>query len=124
MATVLPMCPDGARVCPWVKPHGAAPLTYGIHNCWEPVIVVGGRQLRPGRRDWLSAMPARGGGTLPGRKPIAFCAWLFGLLGMQPGDQLDDVFPGTGVVARAWCELSSGAVATATVVPAGTTGVG
>lgn len=106
LATVLPMCPAAARVCAWVKPHGAAPATYGIHNCWEPVIVVGGRQLRPGRRDWLSALPARHGGTLPGRKPIAFCAWLFGLLGMQPGDDLEDLFPGTGVVTRAWRHLS------------------
>jgi len=52
-------------------------------------------------------MPARFGGELPGRKPIAFCAWLFDCLGMVPGDTLDDLFPGTGIVARAWGELSS-----------------
>jgi len=104
---ILPLCPEEARVCAWVKPHGASPLTYGIHNCWEPVIVVGGRQRRPGARDWLSALPARGGGTLPGRKPIAFCAWLFGLLGMEPGDELEDIFPGTGVVTAAWRQVSS-----------------
>jgi hypothetical protein len=104
---VLPLCPAGARVCPWVKPHGASPLTYGIHNCWDPVIVVGGRRRRPGVRDWLSALPARGGGTLPGRKPIAFCAWLFDLLGMAAGDSLDDLFPGTGVVSAAWREASA-----------------
>src|SRR5437773_7763207 len=68
---VLPLCPPGARVCAWVKPHGASPLTYGLHNCWEVVIVVSGRHRRPGVRDWLSALPARGGGELPGRKPIA-----------------------------------------------------
>lgn len=103
---VLPLCPEGARVCPWVKPHAANPRTYGPHNCWEPLIVVGGRQLQPGVRDWLKALPARGGGTLIGRKPLAFCAWLFQLLGMLPGDELVDVFPGTGVVSRAWRELS------------------
>lgn len=107
LATLLPLCPPGARVCAWVKPHGANVHTNGIHNCWEPVIVVGGRQRPPGVRDWLSALPARGGGKLPGRKPIAFCAWLFALLGMQPGDTLDDLFPGSGVVARAWLELSA-----------------
>lgn len=52
------------------------------------------------------AHAARGGGELPGRKPIAFCAWLFRLLGMAPGDQLEDLFPGTGVISRAWAELS------------------
>lgn len=104
---VLPLCPEGARVCPWVKPHGAAPRTYGMHNCWEPLIVVGGRQLPPGVRDWLSALPARSGGDLPGRKPLAFCAWLFDCLGMVQGDTLDDRFPGSGIVGRAWRELSS-----------------
>jgi hypothetical protein len=106
---ILPLCPPEHRVCPWVKPHQPSPRTYGLHNCWEAVIVVGGRGERPGKRDWLSALPARNGGTLPGRKPIAFCAWLFSLLGMRPGDELDDLFPGTGVVGRAWGELSSGA---------------
>jgi hypothetical protein len=105
LRAVLPLCPDGARVCPWVKPIGAAPATYGPHNTWEPLIVVRGRKLRPGFRDWLSAAPARGGGSLPGRKPIAFCAFLFEQLGMLPGDELVDLFPGTGVVGRAWAEL-------------------
>lgn len=109
---LLPLCPPEARVCAWVKPIGASPRTYGIHNTWEPLIVVGGRPRQPGKRDWLRAMPARGEGTLPGRKPIAFCAWLFELLGMQPGDTLVDLFPGTGIVSRAWAELSSGAGAT------------
>lgn len=103
---VLPLCPAGARVCAWVKPIGVPAATRGIHSTWEPLIVVGGRQLPPGRRDWLSAQPARFGGTLPGRKPSAFCAWLFDLLGLQPGDTLDDLFPGTGVVSRAWASLT------------------
>ncbi len=106
---VLPLCPAGARVCAWVKPIGAAPATFGLHNTWEPLIVVGGRQRRPGKRDWLSAQPARHGGSLPGRKPIAFAAWLFQCLGMVSGDLLDDIFPGTGVIGRAWDLLSSAA---------------
>lgn len=104
---LLPLCPPHARVCAWVKPHGVPRTTRGIHSTWEPVIVVGGRQRQPGVRDWLRAMPARlGGETLPGRKPLAFCAWLFDLLGMQPGDTFVDLFPGTGIVTRAWGELS------------------
>jgi hypothetical protein len=104
---VLPLCPPHARVCSWVKPHGAHPRTNGLHNVWEPLIVVGGRQVPPGKRDALVALPARGGGSLPGRKPLAFCAWLFECLGMQPGDELVDLFPGTGIVGRAWGELSA-----------------
>lgn len=37
-----------------------------------------------------------------GAKPEAYCRWLFGLLGLRPGDVLDDLFPGTGAVGRAW----------------------
>lgn len=109
LQVLLPMCPVGVRVCPWVKPHGVPEATRGIHNAWEPVIVWGGRQRPPGVRDWLSALPARGGGDLMGRKPLRFCCWLFDLLGMQAGDELVDIFPGTGVVSRAWAEVSRGA---------------
>jgi len=109
---VLPLCPPEARVCAWVKPIGVCPRTFGLHNVWEPLIVVGGRQRRPGKRDWLRAQPARRGGELPGRKPIAFCAWLFECLGMVPGDSLDDLFPGSGVVGRAWVEMSRRSSAT------------
>ena len=104
---LLPMCPTNARVCPWVKPIGASSRSKGMHNCWEPVIVVPGRRRAPGVRDWISAQPARGGGSLMGRKPLRFCAALFAWLGMAPGDELDDLFPGTGIVGRAWAALST-----------------
>lgn len=104
---VLPLCPAGARVCAWVKPIGVSSQTYGLHSTWEPVIIVGGRKCRPGLPDWIRAMPARGGGDLIGRKPIAFCAFLFDALGMIPGDHLEDLFPGSGIIGRAWAELSS-----------------
>lgn len=105
---VLPLCPKDARVCAWVKPIAPSTRTRGLHNTWEPLIVVRGRQVPPGKRDWLRAQPARYGGTLPGRKPIAFVAWLWECLGAQPGDELMDLYPGTGIVTRAWDELSSG----------------
>lgn len=111
LATLLPLCPPGHRVCAWGKPGGVPPATYGLHSRWEALIVVGGRRLRPGVADWLLAQPARSWGSLPGRKPIAFCAWLFRCLGMVPGDELLDLFPGTGAVARAWRELSSNPIA-------------
>lgn len=102
---VLPLCPPVVRVCSWCKPIGVSPATFGLHSTWEPLLVVGGRQRQPGVRDWLAAQPARRWGSLPGRKPLAFCAWLFDCLGMQPGDELVDLFPGTGAVLRAWREL-------------------
>jgi hypothetical protein len=115
---VLSLCPADVRVCAWVKPHAIPPKTRGLHNAWEPLIIRGGRQTPPGRADWLRAYAARGGGTLPGRKPLAFCTWMFALLGMRPGDALDDVFPGTGIVSAAWRAVSSGPVRDASPTPA------
>lgn len=111
LADVLPLCPPGARVCAWVKPIGVPPRTAGLHSTWEPLIVVRGRQQPPGVRDWLRAQPARREAgmerSVAGRKPLAFCAWLFDCLGMLPGDVLDDLFPGSGVVGRAWASVSA-----------------
>lgn len=110
---ILPLCPSTVRVCAWVKPIGVSSRTFGLHNAWEPLIVVSGRRRRPGVRDWISAQPARGGGDLIGRKPLAFCSFLFDALGMMPGDSLDDLYPGTGIVARAWSEICRNSVANA-----------
>jgi hypothetical protein len=42
-------------------------------------------------------------GRVIGAKPAAFCRWLFhDLLGAQHGDTLDDLFPGSGGIQRAW----------------------
>lgn len=103
---ILPLCPPEARVCAWVKPGGAPPATYGLHNVWEPIIVLQGRQLQPGHRDALYVHPARFGGSLVGRKPLKFCAWLFDAMGMRPCDALDDLFPGSGVVSRTWAAIA------------------
>ncbi len=40
-----------------------------------------------------------------GRKPIAFVRWMLGLVGWAPGDELADLFPGTGIVGRVVREL-------------------
>jgi len=103
---LLPLCPAGVRLCAWIKLGGVPPATYGLHNNWEAVIVLQGRRLRPGRSDVLKMHPARFGGTLPGRKPQAFCAWLFDAMGMLPGDTLDDLYPGTGIVGKSWLALN------------------
>jgi hypothetical protein len=50
---------------------------------------------RPGVR---TTDPAR----VIGAKPAVFIRWVFDLLGALPGDDLEDVFPGSGGVSRAW----------------------
>lgn len=114
---VLPLCPEGARVTAWVKP--IPPTGAGLCVRWEPLIVVGGRATHHPVRDWLSAAPARGGDSdLVGRKPLAFAAFLFEVLGMGPGDTLVDLFPGSRAISRAWLSLGAGRQVRATLKPA------
>lgn len=109
LRVLLPMCPDDVRIGAWVKPFhilkkGVRP-SYG----WEPVIFRGGRNQnhppppRGGKattpRDFVSAnITLRKG--LTGAKPEPFCRWVLDILGWRPGDSLDDLFPGTGVMGR------------------------
>lgn len=106
MSLVPASAREAVKICSWHKHVG--PGDGQRHDFWEPVIVVPGRPWRLGFRNVLCAATARGGhDKLVGRKPILFCSWLFDALGMSPGDELDDIFPGTGGVATAWAELSS-----------------
>jgi hypothetical protein len=110
---VLAMCPPDVRVGAWFR--GERPVrSYRPLVAWEPVIYAGGRpylsSLETRRVDALVHV-ARPRSTDPGRgigaKPAAFCYWLFGLLGALPGDELVDLFPGSGGVARAWRDFSA-----------------
>lgn len=102
---LLPLCPEDARVAPWCKTwcsFNAANPAYA----WEPVIFCGGRgkAARGGReavtvRDWLAEPIATGTGTV-GAKPERFCRFVLELLGYRSGDELIDVFPGSGVMGR------------------------
>lgn len=111
LPVVLASCPPGTRVAAWVR--GERPTrSWGPLNAWEPVIYHGGRahlhdpSHESARRIDALVHHARPRTTDPNRvvgaKPAAFCAWLFDLLGAQPGDTLDDLFPGSGGVTRAW----------------------
>jgi hypothetical protein len=104
LRSVWQLCPE-ARCAAWIKTHPVSAQTFGPHNVWEPVLYVAGRRERPGVPDAIVAQVARGNGDLPGRKPRRFCQWLFALLGMCPGDVLDDLFPGTGIVGTTWAAI-------------------
>lgn len=113
---VLPLCPvpepsrknkgrylqgTGTRVMVWIKPQ-APWRPVGVQWGWEPVLVYGGRPRNPRDhlRDWVSCV--QGSTDVPGAKPEAFCRWLFNVLGATADDELVDLFPGSGAVARAW----------------------
>jgi len=101
---VLALCPDDVRVGAWVKPFCAFKANVNPAYAWEPVIFRGGRKLTREQdtvRDWVSEVITLKKG-LTGVKPERFCYWIFEFLGMVPGDQLDDLYPGSGAVTRAW----------------------
>lgn len=101
---ILPLCPEDVRVMAWVKPFASFKPGVGVAYAWEPIIVCGGRRRSREQltvRDWISANVTLRKG-LSGVKPKQFSYWLFEVLGMQPSDTFDDLFPGTFAVTEAW----------------------
>ena len=106
---VLALCPPGVRVAAWHRGERPTRSRWPLH-AWEPVIYASGRQIirnqLQARRTDSIVCGVAAVTTLPGRvigaKPAAVCRWIFDLLGAGPGDTLDDLFPGSGAVTRAW----------------------
>jgi hypothetical protein len=95
----------GFRIMAWVKPFAAFKRNVSVAYAWEPVLVKPCRKpvvsKRIVMRDWVSESITLKKG-LTGAKPEAVCRWAFEMLGMQPTDELVDLYPGTGAVLRAW----------------------
>jgi hypothetical protein len=111
LAQVLALCPPGVRVCSW---HRAVRPTRSKRpiSAWEPLIVSGGRELPTDGPQQIRDALAYGGryrrypGAMVGMKPPQFAAWMFAQLGARPGDQLVDLYPGSGAVGEAWRRYS------------------
>lgn len=120
LRTILPMCPPDVRVGSWVKTFVA--FKKGVRPCyaWEPVIFWRGRNPSAGHPH---APPEKGGKQntpkdfiaepitlkkgLTGAKPEKVCRWVLDLLNAQPGDEVDDLFPGTGIMSQVVQGLSA-----------------
>jgi len=109
LRTLLPLCPDDARVASWSKSFCAFKRGVRPAFAWEAVIfrggrnknhpppVKGGKQTTP--KDFIvHPITLRKG--LTGAKPEAVCAWILDLLNVQAGDKVVDLFPGTGIMGR------------------------
>lgn len=104
LRAILPLCPEDVRVAAWVKPFAVFKPNVNPAYAWEPVIFRGGRKgdrTRPTVRDWFSHVITLRKG-LTGAKPAGVCDWILELLGALPGDQVDDLFPGTGIFGETW----------------------
>jgi hypothetical protein len=105
MPLLMPLMRDGVRMMAWVKPFAAFKRNVSVAYAWEPVFVrpcrkpvVSGRIVM---RDWISESITLKKG-LSGVKPEKVCRWAFEMVGAEPTDVLDDLYPGTGAVSAAW----------------------
>jgi len=106
LCTILLMTPENCRVGAWVKPFASFKPNVNPAYAWEPVIFRGGRKpdrAQPTVRDWVAESITLQRG-LTGAKPRGFCRWVFAFLNAEPGDTLDDLFPGSNAVGAAWAE--------------------
>ena len=102
---------SGIRICGWFKSFAAFKRNVSVAYAWEPVIIKAARKPKVSKRlvyrdfhevpDCIKA-PITMKRGLAGAKPAAVCMWGFELLGADPTDTLDDLFPGTGAVTQAW----------------------
>jgi hypothetical protein len=109
LSTLLPMVPADHRVAAWIKPFHAYKKGVRPAYAWEPIIYRGGRNKNP-------PAPPKGGKAitpkdfvianitlkkgLTGAKPEKVCEAILDWLNVIPGDEVHDLFPGTGVFGR------------------------
>lgn len=113
LGQILPLCPPGYRIAVWCKSFCAFKRNVRPAYAWEPVIFWGGRNPMNGHR---AAIPEKNGAQttpkdfivepitlrkgLVGAKPEKVCRWILDLLNAQSGDEIVDLYPGTGVMGR------------------------
>lgn len=118
LGIILPLCPPGYRVAAWVKSFCAFKRNVRPAYAWEPVIFIGGRNPCNGHR---AEIPEKNGKqTTPkdfhiapitlrkglcGAKPESVCRWILDLLNVQQGDEVVDLYPGTGVMGKIASEV-------------------
>ena len=102
---VLPLCPPAVRVAVWMMPNWTLKQNLPFQNAWEPVLV---KPLRKWARGdgvvidhLVECKPMPQDRVITGQKPEAFSRWVFSMLKLKPEDELTDLFPGSGAVARA-----------------------
>lgn len=114
LRTILPMCPDDVRVGAWCKSFCAFKKGTRPAYAWEPMLFWRGRNPGAGHKH---APPAKGGRqTTPkdfivepitmrrgftGAKPAPVIRWVLDLLNAQPGDEVVDIYAGSGAAAEA-----------------------
>ena len=115
---LLPVIPRvGTRICQWSKTFSAFKKGVRPAYAWEPVIVHGGRNPpayphappeKNGKQNTPKDFYEENGIFAPislkkgltGAKPESVCRAIADWLNYMDGDELVDIFPGTGVMGR------------------------
>lgn len=111
LRSLLPLCPSDVRIGAWVKSFGAFKRGVRPAYMWEPVIFRGGRNPSNGYRhdppelngkqttpkDFIMESITLKKG-LTGAKPEKVCRWILDLLNVKAGDEVVDLFVGTGIM--------------------------
>ena len=96
--------PHTVRTAAWVKPFCSWKPSHRVQYTWEPVLFIPvrprGSKSVPSVRDYVIANITTRKGT-HGAKPEPFCDWVLELVGYQPGDSVDDLYPGSGAITAA-----------------------
>jgi len=93
----------------WVKPFVSWRPGQRVVYSWEPIIVKLNperqREIHHRERDWILEGRVTGS-SIPGAKPAAVARWLFAIMGLRHDDVFVDLFPGSGMVTKAWNSYS------------------
>jgi hypothetical protein len=99
---------EDVRIAAWAKSFHQIRVNCAVQYSWEPVLFMGGRAIfrrNPLVRDSIYCAVAMKKG-LVGAKPDKFNDWILQLLGFQKGDELVDLFPGTGGMGEAVARIN------------------
>ena len=117
LSQIIPMlnayAPPGWRIAVWCKSFCAFKRNVRPCYAWEPIILSGGRNPMNGYR---ALIPEKNGKQttpkdfivepitlkkgLVGAKPEKVCRWILDLLNAGPGDEVVDLYPGTGIMGE------------------------
>lgn len=104
LALYLPSAPEGVRTGCWVKssaggsrPNTRVGYSHEFVLFQQPSCRRGGK-AHMSRRDVLIEPITRKRGVI-GTKPVRWTRWVLDLLGYSEGDEVVDMFPGSGSIA-------------------------
>lgn len=105
---IIKLCPSDILTLAWFKPI-APPLGDHRRYSWEPVLLKPLRHYGPGYVPTavIATQPGFTFRETPethviGEKPEKFAHWVFASAGLLKTDIMDDVFPGSGAMSKAW----------------------